>query len=162
MKKLSWLIALVVAFIIAWYLNPSQNQEREVNEQELSRVSSFLLWQRRETEITYNYCRNHGYKLDKMIEIFNRINASEIARANKFIYDLMPLERYAFRRELNQAFEEMRPQIITQIDNSYDENKRAYALDGHSFSQKDYCKYIDEHAETLLRQKSPTENLPWK
>lgn len=157
MKFTFWLAVLVLAFSVLWFVNYPGTTEEAYDEKEFRAVSSFMLYQRRETEVAYNYCKEHGYNADSLVTAFNQLYADKIARADKFVFSLNPMQRYAFRRELNRVFDQMRPQLEAQIEKAYDENKRAYALNNQDFTPQDFCRWLNENAASLLQRKTDLE-----
>lgn len=161
MKILGWVVAFSIAVIVSIYINHSDTFKPDIDQKSLNSVANFLLWQRKETEITYEFCERGGYKLDKFLTVFAQINQPEQEWSDQFIASLEPMEKMAFRKELNHAVLTMKPQIMEQLQKSYEEAKRSRDINGIKYSVYEYCQYIDEHAAELLSQAKKQDEHMW-
>ena len=152
-------LLIIAAFsgMILWKFNPSHPRDTSYSQEEVDKVSSFILYQRRLTEAMYSYCLSHNYRLDNFVQMFNKLHAKQIEQANLFVNKLQPWERFAFRKEINNAYNEQEQEVFAQIERSYDENKRLLSLINQSLTRYDFCKWADEHPTELFKGKTDSE-----
>lgn len=144
-----WFILLPAAIGYVVYRNAFDTYS-EADAAELTKASDFLLWQIEKTEVTQDFCQTDGYKLERMPNIFREMNREGIEHSENYINSLSRMERYAFHKAVKQAAAELRPQILQNLYNSYDETKRLYAINNQTLTISDFCRYLDEHAEEML------------
>lgn len=159
-KILNLLIIAVFCAVAIWKFNPPQVSDTAYSQEELDKVSSFILYRKRLTEAMYDYCLSYNYRLDIFIQKFNELHSRQIEEAESFITKFQPQERLAFYKEINNAFAEQKPEFFAQIEKNYDENKRLMSLVNQSLTRQDFCKWIDEHPTELFKGKTDNEVMP--
>lgn len=155
MKKFVRILILFALCLLAFvYIKPKDEGETAYDNTEFDKVSAFLIYQRQQTEAYYRYCLNQNYRLDNFVNEFNRLHNRQIAAADNFISQFSPAERLAFYQELNSAYAEMQPEMLEQLEQSYDKNRQVFETAGQTFSRTDFCRWMDNHTDILFNGKT--------
>lgn len=155
MKKFVRILILFALCLLAFvYLKPKGEGETAYDNTEFDKVSAFLIYQRQQTEAYYHYCLNQNYRLDNFVNEFNRLHNRQIAAADNFISQFNPAERLAFYQELNRAYAEMQPEMLEQLEQSYNKNRQVFETAGQAFSRTDFCRWMDNHTDILFNGKT--------
>lgn len=141
------------------HFEAEEETETPYTQEELDKVSAFLMYERQHTETVYQYCLLQNYKLDNLVNEFKRRHQRQKQEAETFVNRFHPSERLAFYQELNRTYDNMAPEIMNHLEQSYNKNRNTHTSAGVSFTRTDFCRWMDAHPEVLFAGKTDEEVL---
>jgi len=154
-------VQVMIILFLCWgaytALQKPLRTETAYDKEEFDRISAFLIYRRQQTETYPLYCRRQNYNLDRLVSEFNQKFARQIKRSETFIARFSSEERLAFYQELNRVYAEMEYEIMDQLEQSYNQNRRIHETAGQSFSRYDFCRWMDSHTDILFKGKTDAE-----
>lgn len=160
MRKFCYAAILLLCGL--WLYNrfeAGEEAETAYSQEELDKVSAFLMYERQHTETFYQYCLVQNYKLDNLLNEFKHRHQRQKQEAETFIKRFHPAERLAFYQELKRTYAAMEPEIMNHLEQSYNKNRNIHTSAGVSFTRTDFCRWMDSHPEILFAGKTDEEAL---
>ena len=109
---------------------------------EIRRVSTYIGWKFKETELTVEYCRNNGYELKNYKEEFAELTKEDEYNLKRFLNKLSNNEVIAF----NQMIQQVKPIIRENFEKEF----RQVISQNKGVTIKEMCKNIDDNAKEIL------------
>lgn len=143
---ISIVLICMMYFFVMNYKDTREKERVKMLNYEIKKVSTYLGWKWKETEVLYDFCQKYGYKLDNYRSEFFNLTQQEETRLQQLHNKLKGDELRQFYDLLKQAkiaiVKEAKRGLYAEFEmiKSQDENVQI----------KDLCKMMDDNAREIL------------